>query len=411
MSSHSSPNPSLPRVLHVISNIDPRGGGPATALVGLCRAQRKVLDQPVSVVTTYRDQADLSHVRTLADLGVTVHALGPARGPLARHAQLVPTVAKALETSDILHIHAVWEEVQHQAAKLASRAGVPYLIRPCGMLDPWCLNQSKWKKKLYLAWRLRHNLNRASAIHFTTEIERDLVAPLKLKPPAIVEPNGVDLQEFESLPQRGTFRAHHPEIGERPMLLFLSRIHHKKGLDLLIPAFAAMNEREMVLVIAGPDSPDGYQKSVERMARDAGVADRVVFTGMLYGAERIEAMVDADLFVLPSYQENFGIVVVEALAAGTPVVISDQVNLHTEITGAGLGAVVPTEVAPLAAALEAWMNDPDRRRDAGNRAQRYVRERFDWREIARRWAERYQQILTGSRRNDSSRRTSGPDVA
>ena len=392
MTSQSPANSSPLRVLHVISNIDPRGGGPAAALVGLCRAQREVLDQPVSVITTYRDQADLSHVKTLRESGVIVHALGPARGPLARHAQLVPTLVEAIAWAEILHIHAVWEDVQHQAASLAARAGVPYLIRPCGMLDPWSLKQSKWKKKLYLAWRLRNNLNRASAIHFTTEIERDLASPLKLKPPAIVEPNGVDLCEFESLPAPGTFRRRHPQIGARPILLFLSRIHHKKGLDLLIPAFAAATCLETVLVIAGPDSPENYRHEVERLAREYGVADRIVFTGMLYGSERIAAMVDADLFVLPSYQENFGIVVVEALATGTPVVISDQVNLHAEIAGAGLGAVVPTQVAPLTDALDIWLDDRNRRRDAGDRARSYVWERFDWREIARRWGDRYQRI-------------------
>jgi len=148
-----------------------------------------------------------------------------------------------------------------------------------------------------------------------------------------------------------------------------------------------------MLVIAGPDA-DGYRHKLERMVARRGLTDRVIFTGMLYGRERLEALADADLFVLPSYQENFGIAVVEALAAGCPVLVSDHVNIHSQITQAGVGGMTPARIGPLAEALNKWMNDPALRAAAAARAPGFVREHYDWRAIAQRWTERYAQMRT-----------------
>ena len=224
------------------------------------------------------------------------------------------------------------------------------------MLDPWSMRQRPFRKMAYMTWRLRRNLNNAASIHCTSEGERDLLERLHLRAPRIVEPNGVDLAEFVNLPQRGAFRNRYSGIGDRPIVLFLGRLHYKKGLDLLIPAFASGTSGEVMLVIAGPDG-DGYQAKIERLVDLYKLNDRVLFTGMLYGRERIEALADADLFVLPSYQENFGIAVVEALSAGCPVLVSDKVNIHKQITDAGVGGMVPTRVDSLAMALTRWMGD------------------------------------------------------
>jgi glycosyltransferase involved in cell wall biosynthesis len=282
--------------------------------------------------------------------------------------------------------------MQHEAARACRAAGVPYVFRMCGMLDPWCLEQSKWRKKIYLAWRLRDDLNGARVIHYTTEAERRLAEPVGLTAETIVEPNGIDLDEFERMPEPGWLREKYAQIGNRPIVLFLSRVHVKKGLDLLIAAFAKAETCDAVLVIAGHDDR-GYLATAKQMVADHGLEDRVVFTGLLKGEERLAALADAELFALPSYQENFGVAVVEALAAGVPVVISDQVNIHDEITAAEVGAVVPTAVKPLAAALTEWMADPVRRLAAGERARSLVRRRFDWSEIANRWCEHYETLV------------------
>jgi glycosyltransferase involved in cell wall biosynthesis len=305
---------------------------------------------------------------------------------------LAAAVDGAVARADVVHIHALWESIQHVGPVTARRRVKPYIFRPCGMLDPWSLAQRRLKKNLYLALRGRRDLDEAAALHFTSDLERDFTSPLKLKPRAIVEPNGVPVEEFEHLPQRGMFRQKYPELADKPLLIFLSRIHHKKGLDLLVPALAKLRHRDAMLAIVGPDS-DGYGQTVREMIEAAGVRDRVVFAGMLRGADRISALVDADLFVLPSYQENFGIAVVEALAAGTPVVISDQVNIYREIAAAQVGGVVPTKVEPLAAEIDRWLGDEPLRRTAAERARPFVWEHYDWNRIARRWVEHYQTIV------------------
>ena len=259
------------------------------------------------------------------------------------------------------------------------------------MLDPWSLAQGALKKRLYLALRMRRNLNGASAIHYTTGVERDLAAPLRLGAPTIVEPIGVDMSEFDPPPARGAFRARFPQFGARRFVIFLGRVHRKKGLDLLIPAFARAADRETALVIAGPDD-ENYLERVRALVAEHSLNDRAFFPGMLRGRERVEALVDADLFVLPSYQENFGIAVIESLAAGTPVVISDQVNICNEVGEAQVGGVVPTQVEPLAREISRWMTDASLRSETARRAVSFVRERFDWDQIARRWVGHYENL-------------------
>jgi glycosyltransferase involved in cell wall biosynthesis len=315
---------------------------------------------------------------------------------LSAHPQLAQTVQEAVAQADVCHIHALWENIQHFGARAAERRGVPYIVRPCGMLDPWSLRQSKWKKQLYMAWRLRRNLQRAAALHFTAAAERDLTKPLKLSTPAIVEPNGVDLKEFEQLPPRGTFRSAYPAIGQRPMILFLGRVHPKKGVDLLVKAFSKTTTSDAMLVIAGPDW-DGHTAQIRQLVQSLGLTDRVIFTGMLHGRHRIEAMVDADLFCLASHSENFGIAVVEALAAGTPVIISDQVNIYQEIAAAGVGTAVPLDVSAFTSSLDRWLADRSLRQEAASRCRDFVWQNYDWNQIARRWIEHYVRLRSGQR--------------
>lgn len=382
------------KVLHVLSGIDSRSGGPAAALVGLTCAQAE-FGLGVSVVVTYRAGDDLTHAQELRARGVNVVTIGPAFGPLMRHRDLFSSVSAQVAAADVVHIHAVWEEIQHVAALAARRLHKPYFVRPCGMLDPWSLAQSRWKKRAYMAWRLRSDLNHAAALHFTAELERDLTQRLELRAPALIEPNGLSLAEFAVLPPANSFRSRFPVLMGKPLILFLSRIHPKKGLDYLLPAFAAMHDTRAVLVIAGPDS-DGYAKEVRELASRLGIVDRVLFVGMLHGAERVAALADADLFVLPSRQENFGIVVAEAMAARTAVIISDQVNIYREVLSAGAGGVVPLEVEPLTSEMNRWMGDDELRRAAGERGRRFAFAHYDWRAITARWVEHYRRAVAPS---------------
>ncbi len=378
-------------VLHTISTLDIRAGGPVVALAGLAAAEAQA-GMKVSIAATWPAAHRPPDPQFLRAEHVSIESVGPARGPLQRHPDLLELIRRKVCEADVVHIHGLWEEISYQAAIAAEKQNKPYIIVPHGMLDPWSLAQKRLKKKLYLWWRLRKRLDRAAAIHYITVGERDLAQTLKLRAPSLVEGIGLDWQEFAKAPPRGTFRSRFPMIGGRPMLLFLSRIHYKKGLDYLIDAFAQVRDRESVLVIAGPDV-DGYQTEVQKRIVRAGLVDRVIFAGMLTGVDRISAMMDADLFLLPSRQENFGVVVAESLAAGTPVIISDRVNLHPQITAADVGEVVQLDSSKIATAIDTWLADPDRRRAAGERARIFARSQFDWTVLAEHWAGHYQRLI------------------
>src|SRR4051812_8995411 len=248
------------RILHVISSIDSRAGGPAIAMAGLAKAQKSA-GMDVAALATWRKGSRQDIADDLTTAGIHVTRVGPAKGPLARHRQLAPGLRAEMPSADVVHIHGLWEEVQHQAAGIARSLAKPYIITPHGMLTPWSLAQKSLKKKIYLLLRLRHDLNRAAALHFTSAAERDLVAPLNLKPPAIVEPLGVELREFENLPPAGTFRAKFPQIGHRKIILFLGRLHPRKGMEYLIPAMKRLQTNDSVLVAVGPDS-GGFQSTL-----------------------------------------------------------------------------------------------------------------------------------------------------
>jgi glycosyltransferase involved in cell wall biosynthesis len=194
---------------------------------------------------------------------------------------------------------------------------------------------------------------------------------------------GLDFSAYQTLPPPGAFRERFPETGGKEIILFLGRINFKKGLDLLVQALARVvrKRRDLHLVVAGPDD-DGWGVRVKGWLQQEGIADCATFTGMLLGEEKLAALRDARLFVLPSYSENFGIAVIEAMACGLPVVISDQVNIWREVEAAGAGLVTPCAVDPLAAALERLVAEADTAADMGRRGKELVARRFQWDSIA-----------------------------
>ncbi len=382
------------RVLHVISGLDPRLGGPAIAFVGLVEALAAVEGVDVSVAAMWARGDDLRLVDRLRARGIDVRLIGPHWGPLAWHPRVGPEIASLLAATDIVHIHALWEEIQHQAARLAWQRNTPYIVRPCGMLDAWSMKHRRFKKKLYLTWRLRRTLERAAAFHFVSTMERDRAASQAGQGCAIIEPNGIDLSRYTPLPPQGQFRQKWPRIGDRPLVSFVGRVHPGKGLEHLIPAMALDPQADWVLAVIGPDS-GGYRQQLERMVARDGLGDRVQFTGILHDKDLTAALVDSDLFCLPSDHENFGVAVIEALATGTPVVVSDRVGIHDQIASAGVGLVTTTDARSLHEALTHWLSDHDARLAAAAKAKAFVRERFDWSVIASNWKTRYLNLIEG----------------
>ena len=382
-------------VLHVASGIDPRQGGLTAAIAGVIAAQLQA-GVKVSFVSTTGPNADPAIADRLARDGASVRTIGPCASILTWHRDIKPTLSSLIPGVNIVHIHGVWEEIQHRAARISHALGKPYLFTPHGMLDSWSLSQQSLRKKLYMELRLRRNLNESRSIHCASEIECEMLAPLKLKPPIIVEKPAINLSEFANPPPRGAFRDRFSALRDKPMMLFLGRIHPAKGLELLLAAMKQMHSADTMLVIAGPDE-DGYQAKLMDTVRASGLAPRVILTGMLHGVDRVAALADADLFVRPSFQESNSIAVVESLAAGTPVVISDQVSIHRQISENQLGAVVPNEASALAWELTRWITDETLRRDASQRAKTFVSGEFDARLIALRWIDHYRRIILSNK--------------
>jgi glycosyltransferase involved in cell wall biosynthesis len=379
------------RILHAISGINRENGGPPIVLAGLAAAQvRAGLD--VSIVATWTTNPCPDVVADLESKGIHVTHIGPAKNPMSRHPQTAQRLDELAAQADVVHVHAMWEEIQHLACRAARRRSVPYVVTPHGMLDPWNMSNGRWKKWFYLFWRMRENLKRAAALHFATTIERDAVARLNLPAPAIVEPFGLDAAEFRDLPAPGAFRARHPELANRRLIAFLGRLDYGKGLELLIPAFAKVAPADAALVLIGPDSHSGYRKTVEALIDQHALRDRTLLTGMLTGHDKFAALVDAHLLAQPSFHENFGMAVLEALACGCPVLVSDQVYLHPQISRGGVGGVMPCTVNAVADELQRWLSDSNLRNAAAARARSFALDTFNWDEIGRNWVRHYQSL-------------------
>jgi glycosyltransferase involved in cell wall biosynthesis len=220
------------------------------------------------------------------------------------------------------------------------------------------------------------NIRRAAALHFTTAEEQALAAPYTFDTPGLVVPLGIGADEFAVMPEPGSFRRRHPEIGHQRIILFFGRVNFKKGLDILAKAFGAVARRcqDVHLVIAGPDN-EGWGARVRTWLSEEGVLGRTTFTGMLLGPDKLAVLRDASLFVLPSYSENFGLAVIEAMAAGLPVIISDQVNIWREVENNRAGRVIPCDPGALAAQILEILAHPESAAQMGRQG---MVERFQW---------------------------------
>lgn len=385
------------RILHLINSINPTSGGPANVILRLAPLQAANGNQ-VTIITS-DDPADVEpEAKTLEQANIKVVLAGPGKGPLAKNSKHIPAVKQAIQSGvDIAHIHGMWQHLGHWGASTLRKHNVPYIIRPCGMLDPWTLAQGKLKKKLMLELKARKDLNHAAALHCTTQTELDLIKPLKLKTNGYVVPNGIDWAEFENLEPTGKFRETLGIDAQTPLVLFLSRLHHKKGLDLLVPAFAKGAPSEAHLALVGPGE-ESYVQSIKQQVKQLGIANRTHFPGMLREQARLDAFADADLFVLPSYQENFGVVVVEAGAAGTPVLISDQVNIHQDIAQSGSGRVTMCDEQQTADALKEMLATPDLLIEMGSKARLHAKNTYNWIKVEAAIKQLYKRIVPSAAR-------------
>ncbi len=388
------------KILHVIPSIAPVRGGPSKAVIEMVKALRsRGID--AEIATTNDDGPNLLAVplNSLSEYnGVPVRffqRFSPPIGPLREFAFSVSFkdwLNKNIARYDAIHIHAIFSFTSSYAMYLARKTGTPYVVRPIGQLERWSLNQSKRRKQFFLSLFERRNLANASALHFTAESEKTQallalpelaqslaeVIPLGIPPsPKIASANAQLIQRYQLSETKKT-------------LLYLSRLHPKKGLELLFEALSQVDTNAWQLIIAGDGEAD-YVEKLRQMTLDTGLNSQCHFIGFQSGQEKELLLQGADLYVLTSHSENFGIAVLEALAAGTPALVSREVALSQAIAEAKIGFVCDLSVASISATLKSYLNGQG---TVINDPAVYTYENYSWNAIASQLQDTYTKIST-----------------
>ena len=347
------------KILRVIDTLDPHTGGPGVGVRAITPVLH-ALGHETTIVT-----CDAPGFAGVTVPGAEVVPLGPAKGSYRHCARLRPWLRSNLPRFDAAFVHGLWQSPGRAVYIEARDKGVPYFVYPHGMLDPWFRRAypAKYVKK-WLYWQLveRHVLRDAAAVMFTCDEERRL-ARQSFSPYHCVErvvnygttgaPTENPAKQIEA------WKKFCPALGDRPFLLFLGRIHPKKGVDLLLHAYqklVANTEHPPALVIAGPAENPELVQHLQSVAKTLPAHAAVHWPGLLQGDEKWGALRSADVFVLPSHQENFGLAVAEALAVGTPVLLSHQVNIWREIVDDRAGFAAPDTAEGTTNLLTEWQN-------------------------------------------------------
>lgn len=387
------------RILHVIPSYLPavRYGGPIFSVHALCRSlvQR---GHDVHVFTTNVDGPGVSPVPLEEPVeleGVRVHYF-PVDG--LRRIYWSPRLGTRLNldvaTFDIVHTHSVFLWPTWAAARAAKRNCVPYVLSPRGMLVAELVKRrSRFAKRVWIRLVESRNIENAAVIHATSEIEAEEILRFGFKmPPVRVIPNGVDLLSDDGNAAPASARIAELAAGS-PYLLFIGRINWKKGLDRLIEALAFVPD--VRLVIAGNDE-EGYRQALDALAVRLGVAERILFAGPVYGANKRLLLRESAALVLPSYSENFGNVVLEAMAAGRPVVTTPDVGAASIVRDCNAGVVVKGDPPNLGAGIRALLADSESAAAMGRRGREAVAKRFSWDEVAKGMEDLYKSVRSGN---------------
>ena len=310
--------------------------------------------------------------------------------------ELADFVERRITGYDIVHVHELWHHPGFVACRAARRHGVPYLVSLRGTLDPVALGQKALRKWLYMQLVQRRLLMSAATLHALTSEEAARANALGAGTSVTVIPNGVasDLKQAIEQAETRAFFERFPQLADRPVVLFLGRLTANKGLDLLARSFIDIAERfqDAALLIVGPNEGD-TQARATRLLEKGGVIDRVTFTGALDGNEKLAALGCANVFVLPSRAEGFSNAVLEALAAGLPVVISERCNFP-EVAERGAGLIVRNDASEIGSAVSTLLADERRRAEAGRNGHRLVEERYSWPAVAEAFADLYRSIAS-----------------
>jgi glycosyltransferase involved in cell wall biosynthesis len=374
-------------VCHVVPGLHPCAGGPSRTVVQLTDVLASQPGISVSLVSQGLN-SDPQVASRNADVSRHVgQPRGRVDGALGFPGRQYLGKVLNDEPAELIHIHGIWHPLGHWASQASRSRRIPMVLQPRGMLEPWALAWRSWKKNLALWTYQRRDLESASVLFATAEQEAEGFRRFGLRQPIAVIPNGVEL-DFATAPVRQS-EAVAPN-GPRKAL-FLGRIHSVKNLLNLLSAWAALDSPEWLLQLAGPDE-GGHLAEVRQRIAALGLQDRVQYLGSIADAHKGAVYAAADLFILPSFSENFGVVVAEALSHGLPV-IATRGTPWRGLEQHGCGWWVEPTVDGLVGALrDAVAKEPAHLREMGMRGQVYARE-FGWGNIARQTVEVYRWVL------------------
>jgi glycosyltransferase involved in cell wall biosynthesis len=380
------------KILHVVPTYYPavRYGGPIQSVHGLASALA-AQGHDVHVYTTNVDGKGTLSVplyRPTQLDGVKVSYFPTSIGRrLYRSLAMRHALGSNIASFDIVHLHSVFLWLTSAAARAARRAGVPYVLSPRGMLvEDLIRRKSPFAKRAWIALFERRNIERAAAVHLTSEGEASELRALGFRYMRLaVVANGIELPDNRLPNYSGIDR------WRRPYVLFLGRLNWKKGLDRLIPAMKQVTDAD--LLIAGNDE-ENYRPALEVLARQCGVVDRVRFLGPVYGEKKWALLSAAQILALPSYSENFGNVVLEAMAAGCAVIVTPEVGLASIVHEVGCGVVTPGDPEKLGLAMNRLLNDHERRQVMGEAGRRTVETSYSWNTVSKQMLDLYAHILT-----------------
>lgn len=355
-------------------------GGPVRSVSALCEGLvRQGQDVTVFTTNANRNASQLNNV--CGDITI-IDNVKVRYFPLASYGSsiwpfLSPALGKACRTDirqyQIVYTVGSWTYPNWVSAHFAVCEGVPYVVSPRGSFMSWSMGQGRLKKQIYLRLMERKVVNCASIIHATTHLEAQQLKQWNFAPPPIIVSNGVDVEKFRHLPDSGALRTALGISATDTVSLFVGRLHKEKQIELMIDAFAQLVIRfpQAHLVIVGPDE-DGIGEQMRRNVKQLNIEHCIHFVGLLTGEKLLQAYSDADLLVLLSHRENFGMVVAEAMSAGIPVLLSRNVGLAQEVTEAQAGVVVDPNIHSVLQAWDKLLSDSSMRLRMANAGQTYA---------------------------------------
>lgn len=373
------------RILHTVASLKSSSGGPARTVSSLCESLG-MLGSSVEIFTQNYSSEDTNIIPQSSFLQTTfVPAINIPKLRLTYAPSFRTMLANRCQQTEVrlIHDHGLWLPTNHAAASAARRLNIPLIVSPRGMLEPWALQYKAWKKRI--AWKLYQHKDLLSActLHATSEREAENFRQMGFEQPIAMIPNGIHLPAWNDPVKTRT---------ETHTALFLGRIHPVKGLSELVRAWQLARPKGWRMVIAGPDE-GGHKKEVESAIHQAGLQDIFQFAGAVEGEAKTSLYRSADLFILPTFTENFGIVVAEALACGVPVITTKGAPWEGLITHR-CGWWIDIGAEPLAAAIrEAITLSDDERQKMGKLGRVFVEKNFGWTQIAEQMLSVYQRIL------------------